>query len=254
MANESGLVKCIGVAALGLLAIGLYLGLIVAPPDAVQGDVQRIMYLHVPSIVTAYLCFFLVFCASLLYLWKRDLRLDAVAVSAAEIGVVFTGITLATGSIWGKSTWGVWWTWDARLTLTAILFTIYVGYLILRNFAEDPRAGARYGAVLAILGFLDIPLNHFAVYWWRTLHQPSSLLRAGGPSVAPAMLKPLAVMFAGLVLLAAYLLMERVRLELVRQRTADLRLVRGRRHRREEVGGVAHPAGAAVPPAGGEHG
>ena len=229
MARPSPTARAFGAAAGLLLAVGLYLGLVVVPPDAVQGDVQRIMYLHVPSILTAYLAFSVVFCSSILYLWKRDLRFDAVAVASAEIGVIFTGITLATGTIWGKPTWGVWWTWDARLTLTAILFTIYVGYLMLRSFAEDPQAGARYGAVLAIIGFLDIPLNHFAVYWWRTLHQPSSILRAGGPSVAPAMLVPLAVTFVGLVLLYSYLLLERVRLERIRHRSAELRLKRGRR-------------------------
>lgn len=229
MARPSPTARAFGVAAGLLLVVGLYLGLVMVPPDAVQGDVQRIMYLHVPSIVTAYLAFSVVFCSSILYLWKRDLRFDAVAISSAEIGVIFTGITLATGTIWGKPTWGVWWTWDARLTLTAILFTIYVGYLMLRSFAEDPQAGARYGAVLAIIGFLDIPLNHFAVYWWRTLHQPSSILRAGGPSVAPAMLVPLAVNFVGLVLLYSYLLLERVRLERIRHRSAELRLKRGRR-------------------------
>ena len=229
MAHTSWIAWVFGVAASVALAVGLYLGLVVVPPDAVQGEVQRIMYLHVPSIVTAYLAFTVVFFASILYLWKRDLRFDAVAVSSAEIGVLFTGITLATGSIWGKPTWGVWWTWDARLTLTAILFTIYVGYLMLRAFAEDPQAGARYGAVLAILGFLDIPLNHFAVQWWRTLHQPSSILRPAGSSVAPVMLVPLAISFVGLVLLYTYLLLERVRLERIRHRAAEARLKRGRR-------------------------
>jgi len=229
MAHTSWIARVFGVAASVALAAGLYLGLVVVPPDAVQGEVQRIMYLHVPSIVTAYLAFTVVFFASILYLWRRDLRFDAVAVSSAEIGVLFTGITLATGSIWGKPTWGVWWTWDARLTLTAILFTIYVGYLMLRAFAEDPQAGARYGAVLAILGFLDIPLNHFAVQWWRTLHQPSSILRPAGSSVAPVMLVPLAISFVGLVLLYTYLLLERVRLERIRHRAAEARLKRGRR-------------------------
>jgi heme exporter protein C len=229
MERAARIAPSIGAAAAVILAVGLYLGLVAAPPDAVMGELQRIMYLHVPSIVTAYLAFTVVFCASMLYLWKRDLRFDAVAVSSAEIGVVFTGITLATGSIWGKPTWGVWWTWDARLTLTAILFTIYVGYLMLRAFAEDPRAAARYGAVLAIIGFLDIPLNHFAVYWWRTLHQPSSLLRAGGPSVARAMLVPLLVNMLGLMLLYAYFLVRRVQLERVRHRILEGRLRRGRR-------------------------
>jgi heme exporter protein C len=143
--------------------------------------------------------------------------------------VVFLGITLATGSIWGKPTWGVWWTWDARLTVTAIVFTMYVGYLMLRAFAEEPQAGARYGAVLAILGLPAIILNHFAVQWWRTLHQPSSLLRAGGPSVAPVILWPLVFNIVAMVVLYGYLLLERVRLERIRHRTAELRLKRGRR-------------------------
>jgi len=221
--------RLLGIAAGLCVAAGLYLGLIVAPPDAVQGEVQRIMYLHVPSILTAYVAFTVTFVASILYLWKRDPRADAVAVSSAEVGVVFTGITLATGSIWGKSTWGVWWTWDARLTLTAILFTIYVGYLMLRAFAEEPQAAARYGAVLAILGFLDIPLNHLAVQWWRTLHQPSSLLRPGGPSVDAALLVPLLVNLLGLMLVYGYYLCRRIQLERMRQRTLALRLTRGRR-------------------------
>ena len=221
--------RLLGIAAGSCVAIGLYLGLVVAPPDAVQGEVQRIMYLHVPSILTAYLAFTVTFVASILYLWKRDPRADAVAVSSAEVGVVFTGITLATGSIWGKSTWGVWWTWDARLTLTAILFTIYVGYLMLRAFAEEPQAAARYGAVLAIMGFLDIPLNHLAVQWWRTLHQPSSLLRPGGPSVDAALLVPLLVNLLGLMLVYGYYLCRRIQLERMRQRTLALRLTRGRR-------------------------
>ncbi len=218
----------LGVLALGFLGAGLYLGLVAAPPDATQGEVQRIMYLHVPSILTAYLAYTVTFAASLWYLWRRTEAADAVAVASAEVGVVFTGITLATGSIWGKATWGVWWTWDARLTLTAILFTIYVGYLMLRAFAEEPQAAARYGAVIAILGFLDIPLNHLAVQWWRTLHQPSSLLRPGGPSIAPALLVPLVVNLCALLFTYAYLVTARLRLETLRQRTLAVRL-RGRR-------------------------
>jgi heme exporter protein C len=225
MMRPSRIARILGVMAGLCVAVGLYLGLVVAPPDATQGEVQRIMYLHVPSILTAYVAFTATFIASVLYLWKRDPRADAVAVSSAEVGVVFTGITLATGSIWGKSTWGVWWTWDARLTL----FTIYVGYLMLRAFAEEPEAAARYGAVLAILGFFDIPLNHLAVQWWRTLHQPSSIIRPGGPSIDLALLVPLIVNLVGLLLLYAYYVVERTRLERMRQRVLALRLVRGRR-------------------------
>lgn len=229
MAHRSLTAKLLGSAALLMLAAGLFWGLKVVPADAFQGEVQRIMYLHVPSVSTAYMAVLVTFCASVLYLWKRDLRFDAVAVSSAEIAVVFFGITLATGAIWGKPTWGVWWTWDARLTLTAIVFTMYVGYLMLRAFAEDPQAGARYGAVLAILGLPAIILNHFAVQWWRTLHQPSSLVRAGGPSVAPVILWPLMFNILAMLVLYSYLLVERARLERIRHRAADTRLKRGRR-------------------------
>lgn len=200
-----------------LVAIGsgLYLGLIQAPPDAYQGELQRIMYLHVPSILTAYLSFFIVFVASGLFLWKRERRDDILAHSAAEIGVLFTGLTIIEGSIWGKSAWGVWWTWDARLTLTAILFLIFVGYLMLRALIEDKTQAGICGAVLGILGFLDIPLIHLSVYWWRTLHQPPSVLRpdkAPWENVHPAMLLALAVNLAAFLLLYFYLLSRRVRI------------------------------------------
>ena len=167
----------LGAAALGFVVAGLYLGLIQAPPDAYQGEVQRIMYVHIPSILAAYLCYFIVFVGSCLYLWKRERRDDILAYAAAEIGVLFTALTILEGSIWGKNTWGVWWTWDARLTLTAILLMIFIGYLLLRSLIEDQERAAVSGAVLGIIGVLDIPLIHMSVTWWRTLHQPPSILR-----------------------------------------------------------------------------
>ena len=148
----------LGWLALVFILVGLYWGLVEAPPDAYQGDVQRIMYLHIPTILTAYLSFFIVFVGSCLYLWKREKRDDILAYSAAEIGVLLTGLTIIEGSIWGKPTWGVWWTWDARLTLTAILFLIFVGYLMLRSLTEDENRGAVSGAVLGIIGFLDFQI------------------------------------------------------------------------------------------------
>src|SRR5512132_3129148 len=203
-----------GLALISVL-LGLYWGLLHAPPDAYQGEVQRIMYLHVPTILTAYLSYFLVFVGSCLYLWKRDPRDDALAYSAAEIGVLLTGLTLIEGSIWGRPTWGVWWTWDARLTLTAILLIIFAGYLMLRSLIEDQERAAVAGAILGIIGFLDIPLIHMSVYWWRTLHQPPSILRpdkAPWENVHPAMLTALAINFVGFVLLYFYLLSQRFRL------------------------------------------
>lgn len=204
----------LGLLALVFIVVGLYFGLIKAPPDANQGDVQRIMYLHIPSILTAYLSFFIVFVGSCLYLWKRERRDDILARSAAEIGVLFTALTIVEGSIWGRPTWGVWWTWDARLTLTAVLLMIFAGYLMLRSLIEDEERGAVAGAILGIIGFLDIPLIHMSVYWWRTLHQPPSILRpdkAPWENVHPAMLIALTINFVAFMLLYFYLLGLRIR-------------------------------------------
>src|SRR5215510_9028888 len=205
----------LGGLALVAVAVGLYWSLVVAPPDANQGDVQRIMYLHLPSILTAYLSYFLVFIGSGMYLWKREKRDDLLAHAAAELGVLFTALTIIEGSIWGKPTWGVWWTWDARLTLTAILLLIYAGYLMLRSLIDDEGRAATAAAILGVIGFLDIPLIHMSVYWWRTLHQPPSILRpdkAPWDNVHPAMLTALAINFVGFVLLYFYLLSRRFRL------------------------------------------
>src|SRR6266508_5205561 len=184
-------------AVLGLLA-GLVAAFGYAPREVIQGNVQRIMYLHVPSVLTAYLAFGLVLIGSGGYLVTRRAGWDRLAAAAAEIGVVFTAVTIVSGSIWGRPTWGVWWTWDARLTLTAILLLIYVGYLMLRSLIEDENRAASAAAVLGIIGFLDIPLIHMSVYWWRTLHQPPSILRpdkAPWENVHPSMLTALAISF-----------------------------------------------------------
>jgi len=204
----------LGALALVSVLLGTYWGLFLAPPDAYQGEVQRIMYLHIPSILTAYLSFFLVFVGSCLYLWKREKRDDILAYSAAEIGVLFTALTIIEGAIWGKPTWGVWWTWDARLTLTAILLLIFAGYLMLRRLTEDENRAASSAAVLGIIGFLDIPLIHMSVYWWRTLHQPPSILRpdkAPWENIAWPLLIPLLLNLAAFLFLYFYLLSLRFR-------------------------------------------
>ena len=205
----------LGAATLVFIVAGLYWGLIKAPPDAYQGDSQRIMYLHIPSILIAYLSFFLVFVGSCLYLWKREKRDDNLAHAAAEIGVLFTALTIIEGSIWGRPTWGVWWTWDARLTLTAILLLIFIGYLMLRALVEDESRAASSAAILGIIGFLDIPLIHMSVYWWRTLHQPPSILRPDKvpwENIHPELLTALAINFVAFVLLYFYMLSLRLRL------------------------------------------
>lgn len=220
----------LGALALFFILLGLYFGLIQAPPDAYQGEVQRIMYLHIPTILTAYLSFFIVFVGSCLFLWKREKRDDILAYSAAEIGVLFTGLTIIEGSIWGKPTWGVWWTWDARLTLTAILFLIFVAYLILRSLIEEENRSAVGGAVLGIIGFLDIPLIHMSVYWWRTLHQPPSILRpdkAPWENIDPSMLIALLLNFIAFILLYFYLLSLRFRIAETEQEVKRVRLQGG---------------------------
>jgi heme exporter protein C len=223
--------RVLGFLALAFILLGQYLGLVHAPPDAYQGQVQRIMYLHVPSILTAYLSFFIVFVGSCLYLWKRERRDDILAHAAAEIGVLFTALTIVEGAIWGKPTWGVWWTWDARLTLTAILLLIFLACLMLRALMEDEHRAALCSAVLGIVGFLDIPLIHMSVYWWRTLHQPPSILQPNKPpweNIHPDLLLPLAVNFVAFLLLYFYLLSLRLRLGELEARARQEELERTR--------------------------
>lgn len=145
-----------------------------SPPDRDMGHLQKIMYVHVPAAWVAFAAFFVVFIGSVLYLWKRDVRHDLYAAAAAEVGTVFTALTIALGSIWGKPTWGVWWTWDPRLTTTAILLLIFVGYVALRSFTDDEDRRARWSAAVGILGFINVPIVYMSVKWWRTIHQPQS--------------------------------------------------------------------------------
>jgi heme exporter protein C len=148
---------------------------------------QKIMYVHVPSAWNAFMAFFVVFWASLAYLWKRSERADLLAASAAEVGAVFTGVTLMLGSIWGKWAWGVWWTWDARLTSTAVLFIIFVGYLALRSFTDDPARRATWSAGVGIFGALNVPIVYMSVRWWRTLHQVQSAPSTMSPEYVTAL-------------------------------------------------------------------
>src|SRR5262245_43886682 len=204
--------RILGGPAAVLLAAGLWAGLALAPRDAVQGQVQRIMYVHVPSILAGYVAIGLVLVGSVAYLWTRQPAWDRMAAAAGELAVCFIGLTLATGSIWGKPTWGTWWTWDARLTSTALLFVIYLGYLLLRSVVEDPERAATYAAVLGVVGALDVPIIHFSVEWWRTLHQPATVLKPQAPSMDPAMLRALLVNIVAFLATFAYLAIRRYRL------------------------------------------
>jgi heme exporter protein C len=163
-----------GLFALGFFILAQAIGLLNSPPEIGMGNLQKIMYVHVPAAWNAMIAFALVLIWSVLYLWKREEKHDLLAASAAEVGTVLTGLALALGMIWAKPTWGVWWTWDPRLTFTATMFLIYVGYLALRAFTEDDERRRRWSAAVGILGAINVPIVYMSVRWWRTLHQPQS--------------------------------------------------------------------------------
>ncbi|MDR7537669.1 MAG: cytochrome c biogenesis protein CcsA [Armatimonadota bacterium] len=195
-----------------LMLVGVAWALLAAPTEVIQGIPQRIMYIHVPSVITAYGALAVVFVGSVLFLWKRDDRWDRLAHGAAELAVLFISMTLVSGAIWGKPVWGTWWTWDARLTTTLILWFIYMGYLAVRAWAPGVR-GARAAAVIGIIGVLDIPLIHWSAILLRTLHPQPTVFRPEGPALPASMLLPLLVNVLAFVLVFAALLAIRVRQE-----------------------------------------
>ena len=169
--------RTLGWAALVAVVVLALFGLWGAPPDSVQGDAQRLMYLHVPAAWIAYLAFGVTAISSALWLWPRTRSevYDRVAGASAELGVIFTALTLVLGSLWGRPVWGVWWAWDARLVTTAVLLFLYLGYLALRSVPASPDTRAKRCAIAALIAFVDVPIVHFSVTWWRTLHQEATV-------------------------------------------------------------------------------
>jgi len=203
--------------ALGALVV---FGLWVAPPDAVQSDAQRLMYLHVPAAWLAYLAFFVTALTSALYLWRRTRATvwDHVAGASAELGVIFTGLTLVLGSLWGRPIWGVWWAWDARLVTTAVLFFLYLGYLALRRIPGDADARAKRSAIAALIAFVDVPIVHFSVSWWRTLHQEGTVFNSElSPEIGGTMAFTLWLGVLAFTLLYVYLLSKRYELSVLQE-------------------------------------
>ena len=212
--------RVLGVLAVAALALSAVMSLIVAPPDAVQGEVQRLMYVHVPAAWLAYLSFAVVFVASIGYLRTKRSRWDRLAAASAEIGVVFTALAIALGALWGKPVWGTFWTWDPRLTTTAVLLLIYVGYLAVRRAVDNPTRRGRWAAVIGIVGFVDVPIVHLSVVWWRSLHQDATVLRLGGPEIEGSMLTALLVAVLAFTLVYTYLVALRLRVGRLEERAA----------------------------------
>jgi len=193
-----------------------------APIERTQGLPQKIFYFHVPLAWDAYLAFFCTLVGSIAFLRNAKPKWDVLAYSAAEMGVVFTTLVLISGSIWGKAVWGTWWTWDARLTSTLVMWFIYVAYLMLRSsVGRTTLKAARYAAVLGIVGFIDVPIVHMSVTWWRTLHPQPTIANPAGPTLPGSMLATFALSFVTFTIMFVWLLRERMAIESLR-REVDL--------------------------------
>lgn len=232
-----------GTQALGALAglampVALYLIFLWSPPEAVMGEVWRIFYIHLSLAILMYASFTLAFAGSVWYLLRGSLLADRVARVSVELGILFTTLVLVTGAIWGRPVWGVWWVWDARLTATLVLWFVYVGYVLLRSFTSELPSGPRYAAVLGIIGFVDVPIVHFAVNWWRTLHPTQAVLRPEPVALPEPMAITLGVTVTAFLLLFGHLFLQRLHVEGLRdeitgikQRILDLDEERDRRWR-----------------------
>ena len=201
-----------------LLAYAFYEAMWAAPTERTMGDVQRIFYYHVPSAWTAFLLFFVNFVASLAYLAKKNPEADAIALVSAEVGVVFCTVVLVTGPIWARPVWGIWWTWDLRLTLTLVLWLIYVSYLVLRRFSDSAQT-PKLAAVLAIFGALDVPLVYFSIWFFRTQH-PQPVIGGGG-SIDPRMLHVLLLNWLAFSCFGFLVCWARYRLEMLKRKVNE---------------------------------
>ena len=250
------LVRAVGLLGFASLGVVVWLGLWVTPPDVHLHDEVRLLYLHPPvAWVALYLAFGTAALASILWLWPRTRSAfwDRLAGSAMEVGVVFTALTLVSGSLWGRPTWGVWWVWDARLTSTALLLVLQLGYLALRRVPGDSDARARRSALAAVIAAVDVPIVHFSVNWWRTLHQSATVLNEDlSPKVHGSMGGTLLLGFVSLTLVFVWLLVQRYRAEVLADAVSDHALDQALAERWSEGPAPAGPApwGAADTPAG----
>jgi heme exporter protein C len=209
----------------GLFAVGLYLSF-TAPPDYQQGETVRIMFIHVPSAWLAMMCYTIIAISSIgSLIWRHPLA-DVSANAAAPIGAAFTFLALLTGSLWGKPMWGTYWVWDARLTSVLILLFLYLGLIAIWDAIEEPSRAGRAAAILALVGFVNIPIIKFSVDWWNTLHQPASVMRVDGASIHPSLLYPLLIMALAFTCLFVWLHMKAMRAEILRRRVESMTMLR----------------------------
>jgi len=203
---------------LALILVGCYLGLVVAPPEQYMGDVQRIMYVHVPCAWVGLVCYTAAFVAAIGSLWSGRRKWDAAMTGMIETGLVLNALLLMQGSIWARATWGVWWDWDVRLTTSLVMLLLFLGVLALRSFVEEPERRSAWTAVAAIVSYVDVPLVYFCVRWWRSLHQTQS----SPQTVGSAMILPLRINAFAILFLAIWFITRRARLELRRRRAEEV--------------------------------
>jgi len=223
-----------------LFAVGLVWGLAYSPADYQQGETVRIMYVHVPAAWMALFIYTSMAAASAVaIIWRHPLA-DVAAKCSAPIGACFTFLALATGSIWGKPMWGTWWVWDARLTSVFVLFLLYLGYIAIWQIIDQPQRAARVASIVALVGFVNIPIVKFSVDWWNSLHQPASVFKMDGPAIAPSMLWPLLIMGLAYTGLYVVLLILAMRTEIIERRITTLEMAEVRRqsqHNRPALSG-----------------
>ena len=218
MSQRMTKIHLFGLLGLILLLVGSYIGLFVAPPERYMGEVQRIMYVHLPSAWNGMLCYLFAFGFAIASLWQHKPKWDALTVGAVEVGVVLNALLLIQGSIWAKPTWGVWWDWDVRLTTSLIMLLLFAGVLALRSFVEDPTRRATWTAIATIVAFIDVPLVYFCVRWWRSLHQVQSTPE----TVSLGMVVPLRLNSIAFLLLVIWMVVQRARLELIRRQNEQV--------------------------------
>lgn len=207
----------VGIISLALIAWGWYGGLVLAPPDYQQGDAFRIIYVHVPSAwMSLFIYTSMAGAGAIALIWRMKLA-EVFIVAAAPLGASFTFVALVTGSVWGKPMWGTWWVWDARLTSELILLFLYLGVIALNNAIEQPRTAARASALLALVGVVNVPIIHYSVIWWNTLHQGPTITRLGKPAMDLDMLLPLLITAIGFTLMFVWLVLVRMRVEILQR-------------------------------------